>query len=152
LFEFHQKWCLFLQLAAEKKTPFLVQLKKYLVFLSCQSFSSLGIFIFWNSQRSVNIERKFCCLQFFQKINLKILIFALAYWDRNFLFFFWKNLKTRKVLSKLTDLILSINRNSQFFFKRYDLETDSGTGEIQSEGSYPFPPNCGFIWKMFIFE
>ena len=28
LFELHQKWCPFLQLAAEKKAPFLVQLKK----------------------------------------------------------------------------------------------------------------------------
>ena len=28
LFQLHQKWCLFLQLAAEKKTPFLVQLKQ----------------------------------------------------------------------------------------------------------------------------
>ena len=28
LFELHQKWCLFLQLAAEKKTPFLVQFKQ----------------------------------------------------------------------------------------------------------------------------
>ena len=27
-FELHQKWCLFLQLAAKKKTPFLVQLKQ----------------------------------------------------------------------------------------------------------------------------
>ena len=27
-FELHQKWCLFLQLAAEKKTSFLVQLKQ----------------------------------------------------------------------------------------------------------------------------
>ena len=27
LFELHQKWCLFLQLASEKKTSFLVQLK-----------------------------------------------------------------------------------------------------------------------------
>ena len=28
MFELHQKWWLFLQLAAEKKTPFLVQLKQ----------------------------------------------------------------------------------------------------------------------------
>ena len=28
MFELHQKWCLVLQLAAEKKTPFLVQLKQ----------------------------------------------------------------------------------------------------------------------------
>ena len=28
MFQLHQKWCVFLQLAAEKKTPFLVLLKQ----------------------------------------------------------------------------------------------------------------------------
>ena len=31
-----------------------------------------------------------------KKTNLKTLIFALAYWGRNFLFVFWKNLKHQK--------------------------------------------------------
>ena len=30
------------------------------------------------------------------KKNLKMLIFTLAYWGRNFLFVFWKNLKHQK--------------------------------------------------------
>ena len=34
-------------------------------------------------------------LQFFHKINLKILIFAPAYWGRNFSFVFWKNWKSQ---------------------------------------------------------
>ena len=33
------------------------------------------------------------CLQFFRKMNLKTLIFAPAYWGRNFSFVFWKNWK-----------------------------------------------------------
>ena len=39
LFELNQKWCLFLQLAAEKKTPFLVQLKQ-IFGPFCDCFSS----------------------------------------------------------------------------------------------------------------
>ena len=46
----------------------------------------------------------FLCLQFFQKTNLKILIFALAYLGRNFSFVFWKNWRNKKVLLKLSDL------------------------------------------------
>ena len=41
--------------------------------------------------RSVNLERIFQCLQFSQKTNLKMLIFAIAYWGRNFSFVFWEN-------------------------------------------------------------
>ena len=33
-----------------------------------------------------------------------MLIFALAYWDRNFSFVFWENWKYKKALSKLTNL------------------------------------------------
>ena len=33
-----------------------------------------------------------------------MLIFALAYWGRNFSFAFWENLKQQNNLSKLTDL------------------------------------------------
>ena len=39
----------------------------------------------------MNLERKFWCFKFFYKANLKILIFDLAYWSRNFLFVFEKN-------------------------------------------------------------
>ena len=42
-----------------------------LLFLFCFSLQAL--------LRSVNFERRFWCLQFFQKTNLKTLIFALAY-------------------------------------------------------------------------
>ena len=52
----------------------------------------------------------FLCLQLFQKTNLKIQIFALAYWGRNFSFGFWKNWKKQNVLSKLIDFyILSLS-------------------------------------------
>ena len=37
------------------------------------------------------------CLQFFQKTNLETLIFALAYWERNFLVTFLEELKTQKI-------------------------------------------------------
>ena len=37
----------------------------------------------------------FRCLQFFQKTNLKIQIFALAYMGRNVSFVFWKNWKKK---------------------------------------------------------
>ena len=39
-----------------------------------------------------------------KKTNLKILIFVLGYWGKKFSFFFWKNWKNQKVLSKLIDL------------------------------------------------
>ena len=55
-------------------------------------------------KRSVNLERKFWCLQFSPKTNLKMLIFALVYWGRNFSFVFWENWINKKALSKLTDL------------------------------------------------
>ena len=58
----------------------------------------------------------FVCFQFFQKSNLKIQIFALAYWGRNFSFVFWKNWKNQNVLSKLTDL-----ENGSFFPKTFDI-------------------------------
>ena len=44
-------------------------------------------------ERSVNLERKFWCLQFFQRMNLKILIFDLAFWGRNYWLVFGKNWK-----------------------------------------------------------
>ena len=40
-----------------------------------------------------------------------MLIFALAYWGRNFLFIFWENWKNQKALSKLADLYLPIFEN-----------------------------------------
>ena len=46
-------------------------------------------------ERSVNLEKKFRCLQFFQKTNLEILIFTLACLGRIFLFVFWKNWKQK---------------------------------------------------------
>ena len=46
--------------------------------------------------RSVNLGRKFYRLQSSQKTNLKMLIFALAYYGRNFSFVFWENWKQTK--------------------------------------------------------
>ena len=51
-------------------------------------------------------RKEFWCLQFSQKTNLKMLIFAPAYWSRNFSFVFWENSKIQRALSKLTDLQL----------------------------------------------
>ena len=63
-----------------------------------------GFVVSSSSYRSVNFEMSFWCLQFFQKTNLKIQLFALVYWGRNFSFNFWKNWKNQNVLSKLSDL------------------------------------------------
>ena len=65
----------------------------------------------------------FWCLQFFQKTNLKTLIFALAYWGRNFSFIFWKYWKHKKLLSKLTDLYCCYNDRHLFVtFVREEFE------------------------------
>ena len=48
---------------------------------------------------SVDFKMSFWCPRFFQKTNLKIQIFALAYWGWNFLYGFWKNWKKESNLS-----------------------------------------------------
>ena len=49
--------------------------------------------------------------------NLKIQIFAPAYWSRNFSFVFWENWKKQKALSKLTDLFSSSTFLSWWVFR-----------------------------------
>jgi hypothetical protein len=59
-------------------------------------FKSRRVILVFGFSWAYNLERKFLCLQFFQKTNLKILFFALTYWGRSFSFDFLEELKKTK--------------------------------------------------------